>query len=155
MRRLAWLLILLAVGALGVVALYLASWPMYHFNDCELGLGDDWAGCQDSLLDERGGGYVVAMLLPAAVCAVPVAFPARSFEWGAAGTLVAGAVVAFATVGGAAVLLAATAALAVALAASRGRFGGSNPEAAELSGTEFFDRVRDRQAADSQDPIHD
>ncbi len=116
MIRAAWLFLALAVGGFAMIATYLASWPQYQFTSCEIDPMSDPIVCNESLIDQGGAGYVVAMVLPVVLCAIPAIAPRRSVAWATVGMLIAAAIVAFVIVGGVAMMLVATAVPATVLA---------------------------------------
>ncbi|MCZ4554188.1 hypothetical protein O4215_01255 [Rhodococcus maanshanensis] len=142
--RLAWSLLTLAVGAFGLIATYLAAWPESQFTACEIEPGRDTAACDESLIDRGGFGYVVALLLPTILCAVPVVFPRRSIAWATVGALIVSGIVVVATVGGVAMMLAATAVPAFVLAACHARLAAQD-HTASIGGRSLLRRLRQQQ----------
>lgn len=122
--RIVWSLLALAVGGVGLLATYLASWPLLEFSSCETDPGYDPARCDESLIDTGGEGVVMACLLPAVLCGVPAVLPRRRVAWGIVAALVVCAIVVFVTVGGVGLMFAATAVAAAGLAASFSRLAG-------------------------------
>ncbi|AHD24163.1 membrane protein (plasmid) [Rhodococcus pyridinivorans SB3094] len=144
MIRAAWSLLALAVGGFAMTATYLASWPQSEFTSCEIDPAYDPVACSESLIDRGGARYVEALLVPSALCVVPVVVPRRSVAWATAGTLVVAAIVAFGRVGGGAMMLVPTAVPATVLAGFH-RHLAERGATTSVSAQSFLERVHHQQ----------
>ncbi|MGW4479396.1 hypothetical protein [Rhodococcus triatomae] len=146
--RLAWALLTLGVGTLALISTWMTSWRAYQFTSCETDPGSDPVACYESLLDRAGGGLIVALLLPVALCLLPVAVPRRSIAWATVGALAATAIIVFVTVGGAAVMPAVTAVLAGILAGGHTRLTTQHHAPDARHGREFLKKLHQGQQDD-------
>lgn len=143
--RVAWLFLALAVGGLGMIATYLASWPQSEFTSCEIDPAYDPVACNESLLDRGGEGYIAAMVLPAVLCTIPAFVPRRSVAWATVGVSVVAATVAFVMVGGVAMMCIAAAVPAIVLAAIHTRLAEQSPDPGSVNAQSFLERVCEQQ----------